>query len=60
MPTETIHSGEFRRNMTDYMLRANRGDTIEVTFYGRPYAVLVPPDWYERAVRALAAAEQNE
>jgi prevent-host-death family protein len=42
--------------LTDDVLR---GEHVELTRYGRPVAMLVPMEWYERAKAALAREEQG-
>lgn len=56
----TITSTECRRQFTDALLQVRSGDHIGITHYDRPTAVLVPPDWYERAARLIDDATQND
>lgn len=51
---------EFRRNLTEALDRIHAGDHIEVTHYHRTSGYMVPSEWYQRAVAALAGREQHE
>lgn len=54
MPTASI-----RRELAEVLRMIHAGETIRITHYEREAAVMVPPDWYEKAVRALFNAEVN-
>jgi len=55
IPTATL-----RRDLANILIRVHAGEIIEITHYERPTAVLVSPDWYARAAKALAAAEAGD
>jgi prevent-host-death family protein len=46
----------FRRVLTD----VDKGDHIEIHRYGTPTAVVVPTEWYKRAVAALEKEPDTE
>jgi antitoxin (DNA-binding transcriptional repressor) of toxin-antitoxin stability system len=48
-----VRSAEARKHIRDLLDDAERGVHTEVRRYDRPVAVLVPPDWYEKAIEAL-------
>jgi prevent-host-death family protein len=46
---------ELRQNASEYVRRAERGETLEVTDRGRPVARLTPIPWDERFIDRLVA-----
>lgn len=60
MPEMTeMASNEARLNFREALDTVRAGGRVHITRYNRPEAVLVSPDWYEKAVRALFNAEVN-
>lgn len=49
MKTERVAATEFRRNMTKYMRKIVKGETLVVTSNGRDEMVIVSPEWYLQA-----------
>lgn len=61
MTERIMPTAQIRRELAEVLRLVHAGDTIRITHYERDAAVIVPPDWYERAVRLLAvAAEAGE
>lgn len=57
MANEPMPSTAIRRGLADILIRVHRGEHIPITHYDRAAAVMVPPDWYQRAAAALAASD---
>jgi PHD/YefM family antitoxin component YafN of YafNO toxin-antitoxin module len=58
MPDKQVLSEEARRNFSALAAEVQyQGVHVTVMRYKTPALVMVPPDWYERACQALAAAE---
>ena len=52
-PPRVMSSGDARTNFRQVLTDADKGDHITIERYGAPTAVIVPTEWYERAVAAL-------
>lgn len=50
---QVVRSAEARRHIRDLFDDAQQGVHTEVRRYDKPVAVIVPPDWYEKARKAL-------
>lgn len=50
---EVVQSGWAGRHMRELLNAAQRGEHTKIHRYGTPEAVIVPADWYEKAVEAL-------
>lgn len=50
---QVVRSAEARRRIRDLLDDAHKGVHTEVRRYDKPMAVIVPADWYEKAVEAL-------
>lgn len=59
MINEPMPSTAIRRRLADILIRVHAGEHIPITHYDRPAAVMVPPEWYQAAVAALAAADNG-
>jgi prevent-host-death family protein len=58
--TEPVGADYARAHLPELLSRVlYRGENIPLSRRGVPTAVLVPPDWYARAVIALALTEQE-
>ena len=58
MADKQVLSEEVRRNFGAFLAEVQyQGAHVEIMRYKTPAAVIVPRDWYERARRALAAAD---
>jgi antitoxin (DNA-binding transcriptional repressor) of toxin-antitoxin stability system len=55
MPTTEIKSSEVTRQIGHLFDRASRGETFAVTRYGRPLAVIAPPE--DVLIARIAAVE---
>ena len=56
-----VQSGEARRDFSSLLDEVeHHGVHIEIRRYNDPAAYLVPPDWYERAERALVAIDEPD
>jgi prevent-host-death family protein len=52
----TLNSNDFRQQLGDRLKKlADTGEPTTVSRYNVPVAVLVPADWYARAVAAIGA-----
>jgi PHD/YefM family antitoxin component YafN of YafNO toxin-antitoxin module len=52
-----IHSDEARRRFRPLLDDVeHHGERVKILRYDRPAAIMVPPDWYERAEAALGEA----
>lgn len=60
MRERTLPTAHIRRGLAEVLRLIHAGEIIRITHYEREAAVMVPPGWYEKAAKALAAAEQNE
>lgn len=60
MEPQVMTGVAFRHKMTETIGQIVRGQIVTVTNYGRPVAVVVPPEWYERAAKLMADATQND
>lgn len=50
MPKRTIvRADEARRRLRDLLNEVGAGGVVEIRRYDTPEAILVSPDWYERA-----------
>ena len=52
---ERVGIRELRQNLSVYVRRVKRGETLEVTEYGRPVAVLAPPPPVDDPIARLVA-----
>lgn len=52
-----VPSTSVRRNLTEHLLAATRGQHIAVMHYGRRLAVIVDAEWYEAALRAMSVCD---
>lgn len=52
-----VRADEARRRLRELLNEVGKGGVVEIRRYDTPEAILVSPDWYERA---LAALEQTE
>lgn len=50
---KVVQSGWAGRHMRELLNDAQRGAHTEIHRYDTPEAVLVPYDWYEKAIQAL-------
>ena len=50
---DSYTSEDARKEWRRILNEAERGEPVGITRYGKPLAVVVPADWYERAVAAL-------
>lgn len=58
MADRQVRTEEARRNFRELLNEVeHQGAHIAITRYDNPSAILVPLDWYERAVQALAASD---
>jgi prevent-host-death family protein len=48
-----VKSEEARRTFRGLLDEAERGGVVQILRYDRPVAVLVPAEWYERALGSL-------
>ena len=56
-----VQSGEARRDFSSLLDEVeHHGVHVEIRRYNDPAAYLVPPAWYERAARALAASGEPD
>ena len=56
-----VQSGEARRDFSSLLDEVeHHGVRVEIRRYNDPAAYLVPPDWYDRAERALAASAEPD
>jgi prevent-host-death family protein len=57
---DTVSMSEARASLPDFAAKAKlTGEPTMLTRSGKPIAVLVPVEWYERATAALAAKESK-
>lgn len=54
MERTIVKSDEARRRFRDLLTEAERGGVVEIRRYDTPTAVMVSPDWYERAAALMA------
>lgn len=54
---QVVRSAEARRHIRDLLDDAQQGVHTEVRRYDKPVAVIVPHDWYEKAVEALKSTK---
>ena len=58
MPETTeVPSASLRRELTDHLMNATRGNHLTVMHYRRPIAVIVDPAWYAQALRAMTVCD---
>jgi prevent-host-death family protein len=50
-------SEEARRTFRDLLDDAHDGEFTEISRHAKPVAVVVPPEWFERAIAALAGSD---
>lgn len=55
---EQYTSEDARREWRRILNEVERGEPVGVTRYGKPLAVVVPAEWYERAQALMAAGEK--
>ena len=56
-----VQSGEARRDFSSLLDEVeHHGVHVTVLRYTTPAAIIVPPDWYARAVQALAASGEPD
>lgn len=48
-----VRSDETRRRLRWLLTEVERGGVVEILRYQQPVAVMVPPEWYQRAAAAL-------
>lgn len=59
--SKQVQAGAARRDLSSLLDEVeHHGVHVEVLRYNDPAAYLVPPDWYARAVQALAASGEPE
>jgi len=59
--TEEVKAEDARREFAELLNGVQwRGAHVAVTRHGRRSAVLVPPDWYERAVAAMGGGDATQ
>ena len=51
---ETYRANEARVRMRELLTAVEHGQHVEIRRYDTPTAIVVPPDWYERALAAIA------
>ena len=51
---EQYSSEDARRELRLILNEVERGEPVSITRYGKPLAVIVRADWYEKAASALA------
>lgn len=56
----TMPSRDLQRRTREVLNATLAGNHVQITRWNQPEAVVVPADWYDRAIRALADAEQGE
>ncbi len=54
-----MSSGDARSNFRQLLTDVDKGDHVRIDRYGAPTAVMVPTEWYERAVQALETDSQK-
>jgi antitoxin (DNA-binding transcriptional repressor) of toxin-antitoxin stability system len=55
----SYQSHDARLKMRDILSAVERGEHVEIKRYDTPTAIVVSPEWYERAVAALGSGEQQ-
>lgn len=55
-PAERVGIRDLRQNLSVYLRKVLKGETLEVTEHGRPVAMLIPMPSAQRPVEQLVAA----
>lgn len=57
-PPRVVTSGEAREGFRQLLTDVDKGEHVEVHRYRSAVAVMVPVEWYEKAVEALRSTEK--
>lgn len=57
-PPRVMTSGEAREGLRQLLTDVDKGEHVEIHRYRSAVAVVVPVEWYEKAVEALRSTEK--